>query len=195
MKELLETRLKHWYLPLILGIISIILGIVVFRTPMATFLTIAVFFSFGFMISGIVEAVYAFINRKELDIWGWYLALGILTFIVGLQLIMRPDLSVMLLTLYIGFWLLFRSIMYISSAIDLKRLHSSNWGWVLAFGILGVIFSFLLLWNPIATSITVSIWIGFGLISLGILQLILAISMRKIKKKVKEYEEDIQVFE
>lgn len=182
MENSMESRLKHWYLLLIFGVISIFLGILVFMTPVETFLVLSVFFSYAFMISGLLEAIYSISNRDNMSNWGWYLALGILTFILGFQLVLRPDLSMMMLTFYVGFWLLFRSMMYISSAIDLQRSNSSNWGWVLVFGILGVIFSTLLLWNPIVTSIAISVWVGCALISLGFIQIILSISLKKVKK-------------
>jgi len=186
MNNLVESRLKYWYLPLIFGIISIFLGIMVFQTPTQTFLVLAVFFSYGFMLSGLLEAVYSIMNKDHLANWGWYLALGILTFIVGLQLIFHPDLSMMLLTFYIGFWLLFRSMMYISSSIDLKKSQSGNWFWVMFLGILGVIFSLLLLWNPLLTSIAVSVWIGCALLSLGVLQIILSFSLKRTKNHLKD---------
>lgn len=184
MTNRIERKLNYWYLPLIFGIVSICLGVLVFTTPAETFLVLAVFFSYAFMLSGLLEAIYSIANRHHMDNWGWYLALGILTFILGLQLVMRPDLSILMLTFYIGFWLLFRSIMYISSAIDLRRTHSKNWGWVLLFGVFAAIFSCLLLWNPIVTSIAVSVWIGCGLVTLGILQIVLAFSLQKINKHI-----------
>ncbi len=180
----IESKVKHWYLLLIFGLISIALGIVVFATPVQTFLVLSVFFSWAFMIAGLLEAIYSIANRDHLSSWGWYLALGILTFILGLQLIMNPSESVMVLAFYIGFWLLFRSMMYISSSLDLKRMNSSNWGWVMFFGIVGVIFSNLLLWNPLITSIAFSIYIGCGLISLGIVQIVLSFSVKKIKNNL-----------
>lgn len=181
---MLKSKLKHWYLLLIFGLISIFLGYLVFTTPEQTFLVIAVFFSYGFMLSGLLEALYAIVNRDQLSNWGWYLALGILTFIIGIQLIVHPELSMMVLTFYIGFWLLFRCMMYIGSAIDLKKSNSGNWFIVLLLGILGVIFSLMLLWNPVLTSIAVSVWIGCALVSLGILQIILSFSLKRVKSNL-----------
>ena len=186
MEKTIESKLKYWYLLLIFGLISIFLGYLVFVTPEKTFLVIAIFFSYGFMLSGILEAIYAVLNKDNLANWGWYFALGILTFIVGVQLTVHPNLSMMLLTFYIGFWLLFRSMMYISSAIDLKKSGSGNWFLVLLLGALGVLFSLLLLWNPVLTSIAVSVWKGCALVSLGILQIVLSFSLKGIKSSLKD---------
>lgn len=181
MSDSIESKLKHWYLLLIFGLISIFLGILVFNTPEQTFLVLSVAFSYCFMISGILEAIYSVLNKDHMANWGWYFALGILTFIVGAQLTVQPNLSVMLLTFYIGFWLLFRSMMYISSGIDLKKANSSNWLYVVFLGVLGVIFSLFLLWNPFITSIAISVWIGCALVCLGIIQIVLSFSLKRIK--------------
>lgn len=187
MKDFVENKLKYWYAPLILGILFIGLGILVLATPVATFLTIAVLFSIGFVISGIVEIVYSISNRRNLSNWGWYFAGGIMTFILGVLLSARPDFSALLLSLYIGFWLLFRSIMYISTSVELKDTGSKNWGWILAFGILGVIFSFILLWNPVIAGIGFVFWIGFGLLLLGIINIILSFSIRRFRKATTDF--------
>lgn len=193
-KDKIKNRLKNWYLPLITGVVFIIMGIWVMATPIGAFLTLAVVFSFGFMLSGFTDIIHSISSRKEIKSWGWYLILGILTFILGIHLMLRPGLTAIILCYYIAFWLLFRSIMHIGNAIDLKEQKTKNWGWVLALGILGVLFSIILLWNPTLTSIATSFWISFGLISIGLVQVVLGFGLRKIKKKINsnKRENDIQ---
>ncbi|MDR1503881.1 MAG: HdeD family acid-resistance protein [Prevotella sp.] len=191
MEDLIEKRLKYWYAPLILGVLFIGLGILVFATPVASFLTIAFLFSIGFVASGIIEILYSLSNWKNLKNWGWYLAGGIITFVLGLLLSLRPDFSALLLSLYIGFWLLFRSIMYISASFEVKKDGSKNSGWILILGVLGVIFSFILLWNPLIAGIGFIFWIGFGLVTLGIINIILSFSIRKLKKRAEEFFDEL----
>ncbi|MDF0717697.1 DUF308 domain-containing protein [Muricauda sp. 334s03] len=187
MNDFIETELKYWYVPLILGILFIGLGILVFATPEATFLTIAVLFSIGFVVSGIVEVMFSLSNRGILKNWGWHLVGGIITLILGILLSLKPDFSALVLSLYIGFWLLFRSIVYTSSAFELKSVGIKNWGWMFAFGIIGIIFSFILLWNPLLIGIGFVFWIGYGLIILGIINIILGFSIRRFKKDAEEF--------
>lgn len=181
MKEIISEKLKYWYVPLILGLVFVGLGILVILTPLATFLTISFLFSIGFVVSGIVEIGYSLSNRKDLNNWGWYLVGGFLTLIMGLLLSARPDFTALLLSMYIGFWLLFRSIMYTSKAISLKDAGTKNWGWVLALGILSIIFSFILLWNPALAGLSLIFWLASGIITLGIINIILGFSLRKIR--------------
>ena len=191
MNDFIETELKYWYAPLILGILFIGLGVLVFATPEATFLTIAVLFSIGFVVSGIVEVMFSLSNRRTLKNWGWHLVGGIITLILGVLLSLKPDFSALVLSLYIGFWLLFRSIVYASSAFELKSIGFKNWGWMLTFGIIGIVFSFILLWNPLLIGIGFVFWIGYGLIILGIINIILGFSIRRFKKDIKEFIDQI----
>lgn len=185
-KNKIANKLKNWYLPLITGILFIGMGIWVISTPISSFVALAWIFSLGFILSGIADIVYSLSNRKQLNSWGWYLALGIFTFLLGFHLLARPGLTALILCYYIGFWLFFRSVMHIASSIEIKDDGYKNWGWILTFGILGMIFSFLLLWNPTLAGVFTSYWLGFGLISFGILQIFLSMGLRRIKRKFKK---------
>lgn len=191
-KNKIEKRVKNWYLTLITGILFIGIGIWVMATPIGAFLTLAWLFSFGFIFSGITDIIYSITNRKTIKSWGWLLVLGILTFLIGFHLMLRPGLTALVLCYYIGFWLLFRSIMHIGNAIELKDQGVKNWLWILVLGILGIVFSFILLWNPTVTSIATSFWLGFGFIALGLLQIVLGFGLRKIKKKVSTFKQRLK---
>lgn len=192
MKTFIGKKLKHWYLLLIAGILFILLGILAFVNPGVTFLSLSIMFSFGFLLSGAAEMYYAIANRAHMNNWGWYLALGIITFMLGLQLVANPGLSMLLLSMYIGLWVMFRSVMAISSAIELKQHQQSNWFWVLIWAILGIVFSFFLLTNPVITGMTVSIWMGMALIALGLFYITLSFSLKRMKNYVNDVKEKLE---
>jgi uncharacterized membrane protein HdeD (DUF308 family) len=115
-----KNAVKHWYLPLIIGIAFIALSVWVFNTPMESFLTLGIFFSLTFLVSGLFEVIFAIINRHELDNWIWTLMLGIISLVLGVVLLENPALTMRILGLYIGFLALFRSLSAIRTSIDLK---------------------------------------------------------------------------
>jgi uncharacterized membrane protein HdeD (DUF308 family) len=183
--ESVKDTIKHWYLPLILGILFIIVGILAIITPEATYLSLALLFSLTFLFVGILEIVFSISHRKQLDGWGWSLASGILSSIIGVLLIIYPQVSIITLPLFVGFVVLFHSIMSIAWSIDLKKYKVSNWGWLLFAGILGVIFSFLLMLNPAFAGLTIAIWTGIALITIGIFHIHFSIELKKLKKTFK----------
>ncbi|MFC3196482.1 HdeD family acid-resistance protein [Parapedobacter deserti] len=187
-RSIVKKALKYWYLPLIIGILYIMMGIWVFITPLNSFLALTVFLSAGILMIGIAELVYAIANRKRLYNWGWSLIGGILNLVIGVCLLFNPGLSALMLSVFIGLWLLFRSVIAIINAFEFKRSGTRKWGRVLATGILGVLFSALLVWNPVITGVTVGIWIAIGLVTVGMLHILLSLILRKVKK----YRDDLE---
>lgn len=188
----IKDTIKHWYIPLFVGVLFVILSIVVFSSPLGSMLTLSIFFALSFLFSGLSEIIFSIANRDRLDNWGWSLAFGIITFIVGISLLSHPALSITVLAFYIGFLLLFRSISSISFALDLKKYGSKNWGGLLVFGILGAIASFLLIWNPLVAGLSVVVLVALSFLFAGIFSILLALQLRKIHKATKEISDDLK---
>ena len=183
-----RNALKHWYLVTIIGVIFILLGIWVFRTPLASYLVLATFFSISFLVSGLAEISFALGNKKELDNWGWFLASGIFSALIGVLLLSNPALSMATLPLYVGFGVMFRSVAGVSFALSLKD-HGDEYQSLLWMSIGGVVLAFLLIWNPAVIGMTlVSLTaLTFILIGAGVIWLSLKLKkLHEIPGKLKD---------
>ena len=194
----IKNSVKHWYIPLIVGILFVILSITVFTSPLSSLLALSIFFALSFLFSGLSEVFFSIANRNTLPNWGWSLAFGILTTIIGFSLVVHPGLSISVLAFYVGFLLLFRSIASISFALDVKKYGSKNWGSLLAFGILGALASLFLIWNPLFTGIGLTILMAVSILFAGLFSIFLALQLRKIhvhgrniSSKLKERYDDL----
>lgn len=176
----IKQSVKHWYLPLVSGLLFIGGGCWVLRTPLESYITLAILFAVLLFITGIVEIAFAVTNRSELGHWGWSLMAGVLDFIVGFILVMHPDVSIAILPFYIGFVVMFRSMLAIGWAIEMRRLKAGQWGALLAIGILGIIFSFIILTNPLLGGLTIVFYTAWALIIVGVFNLSLAFRLRKL---------------
>ena len=188
----IKESVKHWYIPLLVGILFVIMGIVAFTSPQTSLLTLSIFFALSFLFGGLSEIIFSIANRDRLDSWGWSLAFGILTFIIGISLVMQPALSITVLAFYIGFLLLFRSISSISYAMDIKKYGSKNWGGLLVFGILGAIVSFILIWNPVFAGLSIVVLIALSFLFAGLFSIVLAFQLRKLHKSSKKMSAQLQ---
>ncbi len=177
----IRTSIKHWYIPLIIGILLILLGFYTISTPVASFLTLAILFSWSFIISGILEIIFAVQNKDEVDGWGWYLTGGILYTLFGILLISNPLLSASTLAFIVGFYALFKSFQLLSFSFDLKNYGSKSWGLNLLFAILGIIFSFILLWNPLFAGFSLVIWTGMAISTVGFAACVFAFQLKSLK--------------
>jgi len=163
-----ETTLKQrWMLPVV-GVLFIIVGIIMLAAPGATMATFAILFPVSFFVWGIFEICFAFANIKYRN-WGWYLVNGILDVLIGILLINSSVLAeIQMIAFFMGFWLMFRGVMAMGHAFDLKRLGAKNWGWLLATAILSIVLSFVVLMLPLAAVETLLIWVSVTLICVGV---------------------------
>ena len=182
----IKNVVKHWYLPLIIGILFLAVGVYTFTSPLETYLTLAILFSISYIFSGLSDIIFAFANRQELENWGWALAMGIVTFLVGILLYIHPEITMITLPFLVGFVMLFRSVSGIGFALDLKNYGGSSWGYLLTLGILGTFFSFFLLFNPLAAGMTLVVCTGLALLTIGVFHIFLALKLRKLKGKISE---------
>lgn len=182
-----KSSAKNWWLSLIIGVLFIALGIWVFRTPISSYISLSVLFSISIFISGIFGIVFSISNRNQMEGWGWHLAGGFLDGIVGLLLVSHPALTMTILPFFIGFWVLFRGIFGVGLSFQLKTFRVPNWGWILFMGIMTVLFSVLLLLNPVFTGFSIVYMTALAFITLGIFRILLAFDLKRIHKLIKDF--------
>ena len=201
--KMVNNTIKYWYLPLISGIVLIAMGAWTFKHSHETYVALSYLFSISFIASGLFEVIFSISNRKIMDNWGWSLVLGIITLVVGVWLFGNQEISMLTLPFFVGFVVLFRSMGAIGLSLDLKSYGVLGWGNILAVGILGIILSFMLLWNPVFAGVSIVVWTGIALILMGVLNIMISLKLKKIhdapanisaglKKKFNEVKQEIQ---
>jgi uncharacterized membrane protein HdeD (DUF308 family) len=142
-------------------------------------------------LSGIADIVFAVTNRKEMKQWGWSLAFGIINIVFGVILVASPGLTLLLLTLFVGFAILFRSIAGIILSIKMKKTRYSKWGWLLTLSILGIIAALFLIIHPLIVGLMVIVFTGIALIAGGIFSIGLSLLLRKLNFHKKEFDREM----
>lgn len=175
-----QHAIKHWYLSLLLGIFFIIIGFWVLSTPLESYLALSMLFSVIFFVSGIFEIFYYVTNRQTTENWGWGLTAGIIEFLIGVWLISSPVVSVTILPFVVGFVLLFRSSTAMAVSFDLKSRGIKDWGWLLVIGILGLIFSYMMIINPVLGGMTIVVWTALSFISIGVFRVMLSFKLKRL---------------
>lgn len=181
-----ESKIKYWYFPLIVGIIMVAVGIWCILSPVASYVALSIVFSVSFFLSGIFDAVFAIVNRSER--WGWSLAIGIMSIVVGFLLMVNPALSVVMLAFYVGFMLLFYSVTGIGIAVGVKRYYGDGWATLMIIAVLGVILSLIMLFNPAFAGISIVLWTAFTFLVIGFFRIYVSFKLRKVKKLLKDAE-------
>lgn len=182
----LNYVVKNWYLPLILGVIFIAVAVWVILTPHVAFVSLALVFSTTFIFTGVLGIVFSILFKNFLSKWAWFLAAGIVDLLMGVILIQNPRISTVVLTLFVGFVFLYHSVMTITWSLELKKHKIINWERLLFTGILGAIFSFLLL-NQGFAQLTLVFYTSFALLTVGISEVYFSLILLKLNSYGKDH--------
>lgn len=186
-----KQSVKNWWIFLIIGILLIGGAIYMFSKPLESLIGLSGFFSFLILASGILAIVFAIANRDDIDNWGLHLAGGILDILIGFILLKYPQITVVLISLFVGFWLMFRGVNTVSTAIKLKKQGADNWIWILVMGIIISLFAFLSIINPLVGASYLVYTLALSILFLGIANIFIALKLKNVKENLKDFSENI----
>ena len=177
------SAIKNWWLFLLLGLFMILASAWMFFTPVKSYVALAWLFSVLVLASGLSNAFFSISNRKELEGWGWYLVGGLLEIFMGLVLIYYPEISLVMLPVFVGFWLMFRGAQLIGTSLELKKYGVMDWGWIMLLGFGLTTISFFMILNPLFGFLNVVYLTSVSLLLFGTANIMISLKLKKIKTK------------
>lgn len=161
---------QHWWLLMLAGIFSIALGIAVFVFPLQSYVVLSIIAGILMLFVGAAQLVIASTSGNYLAMRGYMLVGGVIDLILGLLLCVYPGVTMALLPVMLGIWMMYHAFMMIAFGGDLETFRVKGSGWTVFGGILLLIFSFVVLVNPFSAGIaTVVVLAGVGLLVFGLL--------------------------
>ena len=153
------------------GILLIILGVFAILMPEVAALATALTLAWLLIFAGIAEIVHAIQTRHRLG-FGWKLASGIVTLLLGMAILLFPVAGIASLALMIGAFIFAGGIFRLILAFRLRP--QKGWGWVLFDALLSIVIGGLIAWGWPASSIAfIGLLTGFWLLFTGIWHIIL----------------------
>src|SRR6267143_1886856 len=116
-----ETLKRHWWVPVLRGILAILFGIIAFAYPGLTAATLVIFFGAWILVDGVFRIIAAIGHRASDPEWGFHLIIGILGIIVGL-LLWNPLLGAATLIWLIAWYAIVFGILGIILGFRLRSL-------------------------------------------------------------------------
>ena len=181
--------IKNWWIFLILGVLLLMSAYWMFTTPVESFVGLASLFSALIFVSGLFSVFFAISNKDDIDNFGLYLAGGLLDVLIGFILLKYPGLTLVLFSMFIGFWLLFRGFNLVSVSFKIKKSGDGNWGWILFLGIMVVIFAMMSIVNPLIGASYLVYTLAFTLVLFGIANIALGLKLKNLKSDVQDLKE------
>mgnify|MGYP001816945655 CR=1 FL=1 len=111
-------------------------------------------------------------------IWWVSLLRGIILVLLAFFVFRHPVNALIGVAIYIGISLLITGILQTGFSIGFRDTFP-NWGWILAGGLIDILFGFVLLSNPALTAASLPFVVGFWIIVSGIMSLADAFQSRK----------------
>jgi len=171
---------RYWILMLLSGILLCVLGFWVILSPLQSYLSLSITFAAGMMMTGLFETVFAMISIRHIERWGWLLASGLIDLAIGSYLFTYPTITMMLLPIIVGFWLLVRGIMGIGSALDMRAYGIGSWGWIMFNSLVIIFFSVGILAYPAFGIANLIVWTGMAFLGAGIFRVVISFKVRHI---------------
>lgn len=170
-----------------LSILAFIIGLIMTVYPGLSINTIGIIVGIYIIIHGITLVALDFkSNLSYVQFDG--IASGILFILLGIVFIITPGILSIFLTIALGIWIILLSV----SAIRLSlvvRSKDSNWILILLFGIIDLIAGIIILFNPLASVISITILSGIVIMFHSIVNII---DMVVIKKNIKNITKEIE---
>ena len=178
--EMMKDVADHWGLVVVLGVLSVILGLLAIAYPGATIVTVSIFFAAWLFVSGIFYLISSFTRDGDTGSRVLSAILGVLSIIVGWALLRTPFQSVEVFIFVIGIFFLIQGVMTFIGAF--ARKAGRNWG--IASGLLGIIAGIIVLTYPISSAVTLALIAGIWLVILGIMQVVAGIQLRNAGSRI-----------
>ena len=185
--EALRAAADGWWLILLWGILTLMIGLFLVTTPATTAVALFTLLGAYFVVAGIVDVVASIAQRGPG--WGWKLALGVLYIVAGFAVLGSPILStifgVSVLYYFIAFAAIFGGIVNIVQAL-LKIGKVGFWPILgtLLLGILQLVIGLFLLENPLTGKLTLVPVMGFFAIAGGIVLIIESLMVHRMGKNL-----------
>jgi len=169
-----------WWIVLLEGIASLILGLFFITMPAITLLAAVSFLGAYWFFLGLLAIYSVFTDRTHL---GRKLAAGILGIIAGLAVLLYPMISTIAVPL--AFILYIAILGVILGFISLYRAAGTGLWEYAVTGIISILFGLIIIINPLAAVIALPYILGAISIAGGIVAIAAALSLRSAKRRLR----------
>lgn len=175
--------IRHWWLYMLCGILCMVAGIAVFIFPMESYMTMGLLFGILMLFVGAAQLIVASSSGNYLAMKGYVIVGGILDLIMGIILCINPAVSLVLMPVLLGIWMLYHSFMIVAFGGDMETFRIDGSGWTIAGGALLMLLSIFVLVNPMSAGVaTVVTLAGVGLIVFGLLLCVLSFKLKDLHR-------------
>ncbi len=167
---------RNWWALALRGVIAIIFGLVALFVPVATIITVALFFAAYLLVDGAFGIVSAIRAAQAHERWGLLLAEAILNILMGAIAFVFPISAVLAFVIITAAWALLTGALVLAAAFKLDAEHG-KW-WMVLAGVVSILFGIALAISPLTGAVVLTWWLGAYALVFGVMLLVFAFRLR-----------------
>ena len=175
---------RYWWTLVVRGILAVVFGILAIVWPGITLATLVIFFGAYILVDGIfgmVGAIGSWGNRDD----HWLLLLeGLLGVGIGILTFRAPQVTGMVLLMFIAAWALATGVLEIVAAIRLRKEIQGEI-WLILSGLASVVFALVLMIFPAAGALSLLWLISIYAVVFGIVLFAGGLKLRSLRSQQK----------
>jgi uncharacterized membrane protein HdeD (DUF308 family) len=163
-----------WQATLVLGVLTLIFGIIVSFHPSGSLNVVAVLFGVLMILSGIFHLVRIFDEDERHRVWTG--VAGLLSIVIGVVLIRHLHLTVALVGLVVGITWIVQGLSALIGGIAGGDREGRAW-WI-AFGVISVIAGIVVVSAPVSSLSALALLLGIWFVIMGIFEIVAGVLLR-----------------
>ena len=167
---------ESWQATLVLGVLTLILGIIVSFHPTGSLNFVAVLIGILMILSGIFHLVRVFDRDESHRVWLG--VAGLLFIVIGVVLIRHLHLTVALIGLFVGITWIVQGVTALIGGIGGGAREGR--GWWIAFGVVSLIAGIVVAATPTSSLTVLAALLGVWFIIMGLFEIIGGFMLRRL---------------
>lgn len=162
-----------WWLLLLEGIAGLLIGILLLTQTGVTLFALVVFVGVYWFVTGILDLVMLFVDRRQ---WGWKLVSGVIGILAGLVIIRHPLWASVLIPATLV-WLLGIAGVVLGVLALVRAFMGGGWPSAI-LGVISILLGGILLFNTLVSTVVLVYAVGIWAIVGGIFAIVGAFMLR-----------------
>ncbi len=182
---------QYWWLELIRGIFTLVLGLAFISLPGKSLVLIATFVGLYLLIDGVIESIKGVFSIKKDKEWWVMLFKGVVGVLAGIVIFNYPQFSLGILFFVLALWALIAGIIGIVQAV--RNRKETYGGWTLTgMSVLLIAFGLLLLTQPYGSVLVLTVLFGLYAIIAGVMIIAFSMDLRSMNSDIKKVEKQLK---
>lgn len=159
----------------------VIFGLVSILMPELAIAVLAIYFAITIMLGGLILSIFTLKHKASLPNWKARLTEGLLSVVLGLVILIKPQSAAAFLVYVMGLWAFFIGVVFIVSYFRRKTPDLVG-AFNLIAGVVSVVLGLIIVFNPFESSRFLVILIGIYALAFGIFTMVYSSKILKHDK-------------